>query len=209
MKNLGTIVSKKIKVYSPEGKLAHTTTVILALLQIKHRDVKTHSMRVALLAEKVAIEMKLDAKAAFFAGLLHDTGKLVLPYQLFDGHEISEKEYRMVKKHAVDGFKVLKKLHSFMALCSGLHHALSKRGYGLTKDDFPKRWKKETIEKVITISTLISICDFIDAFKNRKTKVKDARMNNCHNLRKLVKLKFPKLNKMSSLAINGYNELFQ
>ena len=91
----------------------------------------------------------MDKKAAFFAGLLHDVGKIVLPADLFDGHNISAEEYARVKEHAIAGFRVLMQFHYFTALCAGLHHALYKKGYGLAIDDFPKEWGLETIKKVL------------------------------------------------------------
>ena len=94
-------------------------------------------MRVALLSEEVARRQEKDAKAAFFGGLLHDIGKIVLPHQLFDGHDIDPVEYTEVKKHAIAGFEVLRKFHEFVALCAGTHHALYASGYGLELKDFP------------------------------------------------------------------------
>ena len=134
---LSTIIQKKIKTYDPKNELGHTAKVFLALCGINHNEVKGHVERVALLAEATAIRMKKDAKAAFFAGLLHDIGKLILPAPLFDGHNINTAEYAEVKTHALAGFEVLKDLHAFVALCAGFHHALYATGYGLTIKDFP------------------------------------------------------------------------
>ena len=170
---LATKVKRKIKEYGPEGGLDHTANLIIALCGINHKDVVGHVERVALLAEATAIRMKKDPKAAFFGGLLHDIGKLVLPFGLFDGHDIDAKEYVQVKTHALVGFEALREFHAFTALCAGFHHALYQRGYGLTVKDFPSEWNPATIKKVLEISMIISICDFVDAFTHRSTKIKD------------------------------------
>jgi putative nucleotidyltransferase with HDIG domain len=105
--DISSQVLEKIKQYHPKGGLDHTAKLVLALTGIKHQLVKEHIERVALLAEAVAIELKKDVRATFFAGLLHDIGKLILPYYLFDGRDISQEEYEEVKQHALAGFESL------------------------------------------------------------------------------------------------------
>jgi putative nucleotidyltransferase with HDIG domain len=166
-------VHKRIVEYNPKGDLAQTAKFFLALCEINHGSTKDHVERVALLAEEVAKRLKKDAKASFFAGLLHDIGKLILPSNLFDGHNVDAQEYEHIKTHALAGFNALKKLHLFIALCAGLHHNLYQAGYGVGADMFPKDWSLATIKKVLEISAIISICDFVDAFLNRKTEIKD------------------------------------
>jgi hypothetical protein len=166
-------VQKKIKQYKPKGGLDHSARFFLALCDINHGSTKQHVENVALLAERTAKALRKDAKAAFFAGIFHDIGKLVLSSKLFDGHNIDANEYAEVKTHAQAGFKALENFHLFVALCAGLHHNLYKAGYGVSIDMFPKEWSPATIKKVLEISAIISICDFVDAFINRETKIKD------------------------------------
>jgi len=177
-------ILKKIRQYSPQGHLEHTARLWLKLSNIHHKSTKEHCIRVALLSEKVARQMRRDCKAAFFGGLLHDFGKVTLPYNLFDGHNVSEKEYNEIKTHSVNGYKVLRHLHFFVALCAGLHHNVYKDGYGV--DKFPK-WSPSTIKKVLDISTIISIADFVDAWTTRKTTFKSSGKN----LRKVLYDKYP------------------
>jgi len=172
-KNISKRVIDKIALYNPKGDLAQTAKLFLAMSAINHTSTKDHVERVALLAEATAKIMRKDVKAAFFAGLLHDIAKILLPSELFDGHNINAEEYDRVKTHAIAGFKALKKLHLFTALCAGLHHNLYDAGYGIGADMFPEDWSPSTIKKVLEISTIISICDFVDAFTNRKTTIKD------------------------------------
>lgn len=173
MKNYSKTVLQKITAYNPKGDLAHTARLFLALSEVNHSSTKKHVERVALLAEKTAQKLSKDTRAAFFAGLLHDIGKLLLPAALFDGHNVDAAEYEHIKTHAIAGFKALKKLHMFTAYCALFHHNLYLAGYGGGIDMFPPGWSPRTVKKVLDISMIISICDFVDAFLNRKTVIKD------------------------------------
>lgn len=197
MKNVSEIVLYKAKQYAPSGGLEHLARFILALTGINHQQVKWHFERVALLAEAVAESMGRDKKAVFFAGLLHDTGKVVQPSELFDGHNVSIEEYERIKTHARDAFKIFENQHLFTALCAGLHHNLYDAGYGLGVNDFPKHWSPKTIKKVLEISLIISVCDYVDA-SHRKTIVKDSGLIK-KTLREQLLFKFPD----DSMVINS------
>lgn len=183
-------VSNRIDTYDPEGNLGQTAKVFLALYESQPKT-KRHVESVALLSEAVAVKLSHDAKAAFFGGLLHDAGKIVLPSDLFDGHNIDKEEYERVKTHAIRGFEALKELHLFTALCAGLHHNLYNAGYGLAIKDFPQEWNLATVKKVLDISMIISICDFIDAYTHRKTKIQDGSDAHTDNLEEMLKEKYP------------------
>jgi hypothetical protein len=191
VEKIHALVLQKIADYKPKGDLDGSAKFFLNLCKVKHPDVRNHVERVSLLSEAVAKRFGKDAKAAFFAGLLHDVGKLLLPYSLFDGHNISAEEYDLVKKHAMDGFLAIKDMHHFTALCAGLHHSLSQKGYGLTTADFPLSWSPATIKKVLEISTFVSVADFIDAFTHRTTKIKDGSDSKTSDLAGMLKGKYP------------------
>lgn len=189
--NFGPRIKRKIREYNPKGGLGQTAVVLLTLLSISHPLVRKHAERVALLAEAVALKMKKDAKAAFFAGLLHDTGKASIPNHLFDGRDITEEEYAEVKKHSLAGFLALKEKHLFTAYCAGFHHALNAKGYGLTLRDFPEDWELQTVKKVLEIATIIAICDYIDAAFTRDGVMKSDTEASGTGLRERLEKKFP------------------
>lgn len=205
--NLDNKIKRKIKKYDPSGALGHTANVFLALSSIRHEKVKKHSQKAALLAEEVAICMKMDAKAAFFAMLLHDMGKILLPPELFDGREITAEEYKKIKEHAIMGFMAFKDLHMLISLCAGFHHAMYDRGYGLTMEDFPKGLSLKTVKKILEIATIVSICDFIEAFKTRPTKIKDGSDKNSKNLKTMLKEKYPNDHIIVETALKAWDEL--
>lgn len=204
--NRDTVIQNKITAYQPKGGLIQSSKLFLALAGINHESTKTHVENVALLAEAVALVLKKDAKASFFAGLLHDIAKITLPATLFDGHNVSLEEYTQIKKHAQDGFSALMNLHMFTALCAGLHHNLYKTGYGVTIDDFPKNWSPATIKKVLDISMIISICDFIEAFTQRKTKILDG--STAPDLKTMLYEKYPEEKQIVDTALNLYPSTF-
>jgi len=189
--NISRRVQNRIKKYKPKNGLDNIALFLLDIAEVFHQGVVMHSEGVALLAEEVAIATGKDPKAAFFAGLFHDAGKIILPYPLYDGHSISNEEYDEVKKHALAGFRALIKRYPFTGLCAGLHHKLYKNGYGITIDDFPKEWSLATVKKVLEISMIISICDFINAFTSRKTEIKDGSDKGGATLKEMLYAKYP------------------
>lgn len=196
-----TLVRKKILSYNPKGGLTQTALFFLELAKVNHRSTKDHVENVALLSEAIALKLKKDAKAAFFAGLLHDVGKMLLPMNLFDGHNITPEEYAQVKQHAKDGFKALMRMHLFTALCAGFHHNLYQAGYGVTAEDLPKNWSPATIKKVLDISVIVSICDFVEAFMHRKTKILDGSDKNL-DLKGMLYAKYPNDHQVIDVVLN-------
>lgn len=178
-----------------------------AMAGIKHQQVKEHSERVALIASVTADELEKDSHAAYLAGIFHDIGKVVLPFQLFDGHDITNEEYQQVKEHVEYGYGILGNIMLFTALCAGLHHNVCKGvGYGLTVDMLPKNLSPYTIKKILDISTIISICDFIDAFSTRKTTPKDGSVGK--PLIELLYDKFPEDKQTVDKALEIYDRTY-
>jgi hypothetical protein len=64
----------------------------------------------------------------------------------------------------------------------------SQSGYGLSTLDFPPKMSLSTIKKVLDIAGVVAICDFADAYVNRKTTVKGQVKG---TLREMLSLNFP------------------
>lgn len=161
----------------------------LAIAGMRHAGVKEHSIRVAALAARSAVNLGYDARAAYVSGILHDIGKIALPCQLFDGHNISAEEYSEVKGHVHMGYEALRDKFLFTALVAGFHHSLGKAGYGLTVKDLPENLSVETAKKVLNIAELIAVCDYVDAASTRTTAVKDG--SGAETLREALLSKYP------------------
>lgn len=204
-------IMKRMVKYGCDEKIIHSAKLINSLFCSHSKEVWGHCQRVALLSEKTAEIMSKDKKAAFFAGLLHDLGKIFVRKELFSGQDITDEEYKEVKEHALKGYASLKNIHLFTALCCGLHHAVGENGYGLNSKNLPHKMKPSTLKKALDISTIVSICDFIDAFCKRKTKIKDGDSGDqkMSNLKKLLAKKFPedKVVIDTALKAKGHSKL--
>lgn len=123
-----TEVNRLIDEYHPKAGLDSLSKFLLSFAALRHPSVKMHMARVALIAHNAASNSNdlITPKPAFFGGLFHDIGKLVLPDYLFSGREINEEEYAQIKEHAVLGFEALKDHHFYTALCAGMHHAFGR-----------------------------------------------------------------------------------
>jgi len=204
---LHELIRAKIDVYQPKNGLDHIARFFISLASLNHGKVAGHIERVALLAEAVAARLKMDAKAAFFAGLLHDTGKIILPFSLFDGHNITAEEYAEVKRHAVLGAEALKCDYLFTSFCAGLHHAMYQKGYGLTVRDFPDSLSPATVKKILQIAAIVSICDFIEAFTHRSTVIKDGSSDNGGGLKEMLYQKYPDDIQLIDIALEEISKI--
>jgi putative nucleotidyltransferase with HDIG domain len=109
------------------------------MVQLERRDVSTeeHTRRVALLAARVGEELKLSATARrhlAVGGLLHDIGKLAVPLDILNKPgKLTDDEYAAIKRHPVDGRKLLEELGGFPEAVRGLvsdhHERLDGSGY--------------------------------------------------------------------------------
>lgn len=169
---IDALVLEKIDAYNPVGGLVHTTKSVLMITEARYPLVKKHLERVGLYTEAVAKRLEKDTTEAFFGGLLHDFGKIALPPELFTDREITDDEYEKVKAHARIGFEMLKNSHISMALYAGLHHAIHEAGYEFQAMDLPVALPLAAMKKILEISLIISICDFIDTSKYRHTELK-------------------------------------
>jgi len=85
-----------------------------------------------------------------------------------------------------------------------LHHAVYDKGYGLSMGDFPQNLQLRTVKKILEIATIISICDFIEAFTHRKTAPKNEIIL---NLRKALEEKYPDDKLAIEKALKGARKL--
>jgi|GEM_PF-2023497 len=205
-------VLRKIGFYKPKGSLDHTAIMFLLLAEEKHGQTKEHCERVALLAEVVAKKMHRNSLSAFYGGLLHDFGKVLLPAELFDDHEYvgrkGKAEYKMAMTHAFLGFHLLKKIHPFTAFCAGFHHNLCSNGYGACKEDIPKDWSLSKVKSMLEIATIISICDFSDAFTTRHSKVKDRSLEPGLDLKTSLHKKYPEDGDIVEIVLKVMKNMF-
>jgi putative nucleotidyltransferase with HDIG domain len=148
-------------VAAEEAYLGTRIRALLVLLAERDASTEEHTRRVALLAARVAEELKLPAslrRDLAVGGLLHDVGKLSVPLEILqkpgplDDHEFAE-----IRKHPAAGRRLLEELGGFpetvRKLVSDHHERLDGTGY-------PRRLKGDEL----TIGTrILAVCDVYDA----------------------------------------------
>jgi putative nucleotidyltransferase with HDIG domain len=139
------------------------TRVRSLLLRLADRDASTeeHTRRVALLAARVAEELKLPAglrRDLAVGGLLHDVGKLGVPLEILQKPgPLTDEEFAEIRKHPESGRRLLDELGGFpetvRRLVTDHHERLDGTGYpaGLQSCDLP-------IE-----TRVLAACDVYDA----------------------------------------------
>lgn len=148
----------------------------------------THSLRVAKLATQLAITLKLPDKIiqkVCLAGMLHDIGKLLIdPCILYKPGKLTADEFEVIKKHPVDGYKMLKSAGVDDDICNMvLRHHEKRSGNG-----YPNGISEKSIsEEIITVADIFSALseersyhqalgywqalDFINSFEDLDKKV--------------------------------------
>jgi putative nucleotidyltransferase with HDIG domain len=148
-------------VASEEAYLGPRVRALMARLEQRDTSTEEHTRRVALLAARVADELKLSPtsrRLLAIGGLLHDIGKLAVPLEvLCKPGALTDEEFAAIKRHPVDGRKLLEELGGFpeavRRLVSDHHERMDGSGYpaGLTADEMP-------IE-----TRILAVCDVYDA----------------------------------------------
>jgi putative nucleotidyltransferase with HDIG domain len=123
-----------------ELRTAYIQTIRALAEAIDAKDAYTrgHSERVAVYASRIAREMSLDKQLIeriYFAGLLHDVGKIGVPDAIITKPDrLDAEEYEEIKKHPEIGAKILEPVEFLHAIvpCVRHHHEWfdgSDRGY--------------------------------------------------------------------------------
>jgi len=123
-----------------ELRTAYIQTIRALAEAIDAKDAYTrgHSERVAVYASRIAHQMNLDKQLIeriYFAGLLHDVGKIGIPDAIITKPDrLDAEEYEEIKKHPEIGAKILEPVEFLHAIvpCVRHHHEWfdgSDRGY--------------------------------------------------------------------------------
>ena len=158
----------KIQRYS-EMKEAFTKEIIISIvkmLEIHDNYTKGHSENVANLSLALSQELKLspsDCKQAYWAGLVHDLGKILIPDAVLNKtNKLTKDEFEVIKQHPVWGYETLKnsvRLKSIAKLVLHHHERWDGNGYpgGLSGREIPE------------ISRIITIVDAWDAMSSKRS----------------------------------------
>lgn len=126
-------------------------------------SVYQHSLNVSLMSGVIAKWAKMpksEIDEAIAAALLHDIGKLKVPYEILDNPNPSAEERRFLRKHAIYGYNILKdKVDEKIAQVALSHH---ERYDG---SGYPMAQKAMEIPK---LARLIAIADIFDESTERR-----------------------------------------
>lgn len=121
--------------------------VISLLSEVSTYDhyIFTHSLNVTIYSLALGVGLKLPQRKLEDLGMgamLHDVGKMLVPYEILTKPaQLTKDEYNVIKKHAEDGFNILRNLPNVplvAAHCAYQHHErLDGSGYprGLVADE--------------------------------------------------------------------------
>ncbi|WP_379127882.1 HD-GYP domain-containing protein [Paenibacillus sp. sgz500958] len=155
MSDLAVLVKKVEMVLTEEA----TVSIWMDFLRDKHPETHRHSVRVAMLAEEMALEMKLSVKDRndLVRGcFLHDIGKSFIPVEILDQKEpLTTEQWELLKFHPVLGANLA---GGFPGIAKGVTDVIRYHHERWNGEGYPCGLKGENIP------LLARICAVIDAF---------------------------------------------
>lgn len=139
---------------------------IVKVLEVYDEYTSGHSESVAKTAEKIAKEMDLTAKQikdSYWAGMVHDIGKLLVPLDILNKKgQLTDEEYETIKNHPEWGYEALCKSDTLNHIADYvlLHHEKwNGNGYpeGLSGNDIP------------LVSQILTVADAWDAMTSNRS----------------------------------------
>ncbi len=158
--SLGSAVHRAGLIDEIERAFTTTLAVVTSTIEAKDDYTACHGSDVAELAERVALRMGLDRKAArdvHYAAMLHDVGKIAVPSEILHKEgPLGEEEWEVMRSHTVVGAELVERIEVFAHLAPAVrssHERFDGHGYpdGLAGDDIP------------LAARIVSACDTYDA----------------------------------------------
>ncbi|MYN10714.1 HD-GYP domain-containing protein [Pseudoduganella aquatica] len=139
---------------------------LVGLLRIKNKDDYTflHSVSVCALLVAFCNSRGMDAeitRQAGLGGLLHDTGKALVPDEVLNKPAaLTDEEFAIIRKHPQDGFDILRQSPEVndIALDITLHHHERRDGSG-----YPNKLSGDAISELAQMAAIVDVYDAITA----------------------------------------------
>lgn len=167
LKSLSSLITSFVATHnyvSAQGRFQKDMILtMIRILEYHDKYTKGHSKNVATIASLLAERLGLSdemIKKAYWASLLHDIGKIVIPSQILNKEgKLTIEEFEVIKRHPVYGHDFLTTSEDLKELAKYvLHHheRWDGKGYpmGLSGDDIP------------LISRIIAVADAYDAMRS-------------------------------------------
>ena len=143
-----------------------TVEALANAIDAKDKYTRGHSARVAQLSRQIAEEAGFSEEycdQVYFAGLLHDVGKIGVRREILNkAGKLTDEEYSEIKRHPALGNQILSSIKQFPALSIGAHYHHERydgTGYpdGLSGEDIPE------------IVRIIAVADAYDAMNSKRS----------------------------------------
>ena len=132
---------------------------------VKDEYTNQHSNRVAIYTKMIAQKAGYtdeEAQTFYNIGKLHDVGKILVPEEILNKPgRLTDEEFVIMKKHASDGYDILKDVKAVpdAALGAGYHHErLDGKGYP----------EGRTMEEIPDVAQIIAVADTFDAMHSTR-----------------------------------------
>jgi HD-GYP domain-containing protein (c-di-GMP phosphodiesterase class II) len=143
-----------------------TAQALATAIDAKDTYTHGHSTRVAALSRQIAKEAgftEKDCDQVYFAGLLHDVGKIGISNEIINkAGKLTDEEFAQIKLHPILGYQILSIIKESPSLSIGAHYHHERydgRGYpdGLSGEDIPE------------IARIIAVADACDAMSSNRS----------------------------------------
>lgn len=153
------------KLSSSKSKEKYIIDTLKVVLATRDPHTEKHAERLQDLAEALGKDINLpesELKKLRLLAILHDTGKIGTPDAiLFKPDKLTPEEWKIMKKHAEEGYRVAKNIPQLVSTAEDiLHHHEQWNGEG-----YPDRLKGKEIP---ILSRIISIVDAYDAMLSNR-----------------------------------------
>ncbi len=143
-----------------------TATALVNAIDAKDTYSRGHSLRVAEYSMRIAEAYGMDeeeCRKVYYAGLLHDVGKIGIPIEIINKKgKLTEEEFDVIKGHSKMGNQILSSISEYPFLCVGAHyHHERYDGKG-----YPGECGKDAIPE---IARIISVADSYDAMTSNRS----------------------------------------
>ncbi|WP_026354571.1 HD-GYP domain-containing protein [Massilia niastensis] len=151
-------------VQSVTESILRNSGALLGLLRIKNKDDYTflHSVSVCALLVAFCRSRGMDEETIYQAGiggLLHDTGKALVPDEILNKQgRLTDEEFAVIRKHPRDGYDILRKSGGIGAipLDITLHHHERRDGSG-----YPEGQGEGRISELAQMAAIVDVYDAI------------------------------------------------
>lgn len=145
--------------------ILQSMNTFIRFIDAKDPYTRGHSTRVAMYAAEIAKRMHLsedEVQNVYYAGLLHDAGKISIPDAVLNKPgKLSDEERKQIQDHTVAGGKMLKQLTALRGIReTALYHHERYDGKG-----YPEGLKREAIP---LYARIVGVADSYDAMSSNR-----------------------------------------